>query len=178
MDSFCCRIKNLFKMNWKVLDLALWITTYEIQLRSQITLKNNSLINKEKKTHKGTLNTLNSYNLTNCWVVLIFHLNLINIYWGSSVYQAACQTQGIHKWIKQSPSFSPRPCEDLATSPSQLRVLVQELWGKERSQTPETYGSLCSMVPASFIYKPCLVWRLQGSKNCWLSDYAPCIMAL
>lgn len=40
-------------MTWEVLDLALWIITYEIQLCLQITtFKNNSLINKEKKLKK------------------------------------------------------------------------------------------------------------------------------
>ena len=99
------------------------------------------------------------------------------------MYQAVCQALEVHKLVKRRPSFhvSLQPsclqtCGDPASPPSQLKVSVQGLWCKERTQ--------CSLNPCSLLQQgPCFSHTetlpsqgLQRSQNCSPSDYAPVVM--
>lgn len=154
-------------MNWDVMDLALWITAHGIHLCWQImTFKNNSYSN---------FKCSDTYNLTNCWAILISQLNLINTYRGSTTYQAVCQALGIHRLIRLSPSsqvsLQPscfqalwRPC----FSSNSSEALGSKAWCMESLQYSLNPGPFCNKVPASLKQKPCLVqgyWRVRTAHS-------------
>ena len=99
------------------------------------------------------------------------------------MYQAVCQALEIYKLVKRSPFFhvSLQPsclqtCGDPASPPSQLKVSVQRLWGKERSQCSLNACSLLQQGPPFSHTETLPSQGLQRSQNCSRSDYAPVVM--